>query len=58
MYVVIFFKEFPMDIKKNDVINIDITDISSDGNGVGKKDGFAIFVPMTDIGDNIDAMKR
>ncbi len=43
-----------MDIKKNDVINIDITDISSDGNGVGKKDGFAIFVPMTDIGDNID----
>ncbi len=43
-----------MDIKKNDVINIDITDISSDGNGVGKKDGFAIFVPMTDIGDNVD----
>ena len=43
-----------MDIKKNDIINIDITDISSDGNGVGKKDGFAVFVPMTDIGDNVD----
>ena len=43
-----------MDIKKNDIVNIDITDISSDGNGVGKKDGFAVFVPMTDIGDNVD----
>lgn len=43
-----------MDIKKNDIINIDITDISSDGNGVGNKDGFAVFVPMTDIGDNVD----
>lgn len=43
-----------MDIKKNDIINIDITNISSDGNGVGKKDGFAVFVPMTDVGDNVD----
>lgn len=43
-----------MDIKKNDIINIDITDISSDGNGVGKKDGFAVFVPITDVGDNVD----
>ncbi len=43
-----------MNIKKNDIVNIDITGISSDGNGVGKVDGFAIFVPMTDIGDNVD----
>ena len=43
-----------MDIKKNDIINIDITAISSDGNGIGKLDGFAVFVPMTDIGDNVD----
>ncbi len=43
-----------MNIKKNDIINIDITGISSDGNGVGKFDGFAVFVPMTDVGDNVD----
>lgn len=43
-----------MNIKKNDIINIDITGISSDGNGVGKFDGFTVFVPMTDVGDNVD----
>ena len=43
-----------MNIKKNDIVNIDITAISSDGNGIGKADGFAVFVPMTDIGDNVD----
>ena len=43
-----------MNIKKNDIVNIDITAISSDGNGIGKIDGFAIFVPLTDIGDNVD----
>lgn len=43
-----------MNIKKNDIVNIDISAISSDGNGIGKIDGFAIFVPMTDIGDNVD----
>ena len=47
-------KEMPMNIKKNDIINIDITGISSDGNGVGRFDGFAVFVPMTDVGDNVD----
>ena len=43
-----------MSINKNDIVNIEITNISSDGNGVGKIDGFAVFVPMTDIGDNVD----
>lgn len=43
-----------MNIKKNDIVNIDITAISSDGNGIGKIDGFAVFVPLTDIGDNVD----
>jgi len=38
-------------IKKNDIITLEITDISSDGNGVGKYENIAIFVPMTAVGD-------
>ena len=38
-------------IKKNDIINLEITDISSDGNGVGKYENIAVFVPMTAVGD-------
>lgn len=38
-------------VEKNKRYIIEITDISSDGNGVGTVDGFAVFVPMTAIGD-------
>ncbi len=38
-------------IKKNDIITLEITDISSDGNGVGRYNNIAVFVPMTAIGD-------
>lgn len=38
-------------IKKNDIITLEICDISSDGNGVGKHENMAIFVPMTAVGD-------
>ena len=38
-------------IKKNDIITLEITDISSDGNGVGKHENMAVFVPMTAVGD-------
>lgn len=38
-------------INKNDIITLEITDISSDGNGVGKHDNMAVFVPMTAVGD-------
>lgn len=38
-------------IKKNDIITLEISDISSDGNGVGKYDGLAVFVPMSAVGD-------
>ncbi len=38
-------------IKKNEHYNIKITGVSSDGNGVGKIDGFTVFVPMTVTGD-------
>ncbi|MGN0182249.1 MAG: 23S rRNA (uracil(1939)-C(5))-methyltransferase RlmD [Candidatus Ornithomonoglobus sp.] len=42
-------------IDTNKRYNIEIKDISSDGNGVGTVDGFAVFVPMTAAGDVIEA---
>lgn len=42
-------------VKKNDLIELYIEDLLPDGNGVGKKDGFVIFVPRTCIGDRIVA---
>lgn len=42
-------------MKKNDVIELEIIDISSDGSGIGKCDGMAIFVPMSAVGDRINA---
>ncbi|MBE6878447.1 MAG: 23S rRNA (uracil(1939)-C(5))-methyltransferase RlmD [Ruminococcaceae bacterium] len=46
-------------IKKNDIITLEITDISSDGNGVGKYENIAVFVPMTAVGDvcNVKILK-
>lgn len=39
-------------LEKNQTITLEITDISSDGNGVSKSpDGMAVFVPMSAIGD-------
>ena len=38
-------------VEKNKRYQIEITDVSSDGNGIGAIDGFAVFVPMTAKGD-------
>lgn len=38
-------------MKKNDIIEILITDISNQGSGVGRYDGITVFVPETAIGD-------
>ena len=43
-------------VEKNKHYIIEITDISSDGNGVGAVDGFAVFVPMTAAGDVCDVL--
>ncbi|WMJ23133.1 23S rRNA (uracil(1939)-C(5))-methyltransferase RlmD [Paludicola sp. MB14-C6] len=40
-----------MNIVKNECYEIEITSVTSEGNGVGKIDGFALFVPETAIGD-------
>ena len=33
-----------MDYKKNDIVIVTIEDIGSDGEGIGKVDGFTLFV--------------
>ncbi len=40
-----------MEYKKNDMITVEIQDISSEGEGIGKADGFPFFIKDTVIGD-------
>ena len=44
-----------MELKKNDRINLKIESCSSNGSGVGRNNGMAIFVPATAVGDEITA---
>ena len=37
--------------KKNDIVTIEITDMGVDGEGIGKVDGFTLFVKDALIGD-------
>ena len=41
-------------MKKNDIITVKITDLLSDGNGVGHVDGLAVFVPLCAINDLLE----
>ncbi len=41
-------------MKKNDIVNLKIESISNEGNGVGRHEGMAVFVPFTAIGDEIN----
>ena len=41
-------------LKKNDIIRLEITDITNEGNGVGRYEGIAVFVPAVAVGDIID----
>ncbi|MBR3921313.1 MAG: TRAM domain-containing protein, partial [Oscillospiraceae bacterium] len=38
---------------KNDITELNITDITDEGNGVGKADGIAVFVPFSAVGDKL-----
>ncbi|NCC07996.1 MAG: 23S rRNA (uracil(1939)-C(5))-methyltransferase RlmD [Clostridia bacterium] len=40
-----------MPLIKNDIIDLEITSLSNDGNGVGRSGGMAVFVPFTAVGD-------
>ena len=44
-----------MELKKNDVFRVEITDISDDGSGIGKTDGFTWFVKDAVMGDTVEA---
>jgi len=41
-------------LSKNQIVQLTITDITAEGNGVGRYDNTVIFVPMTAIGDIIN----
>ncbi len=41
-------------MKKNDIVKLKIDSITNEGNGVGRYEGMAVFVPFTAIGDEID----
>ena len=40
-----------MELQKNDLVTVKIEDMSHDGEGVGKLEGFPLFVKDTVIGD-------
>ena len=40
-------------MKKNDIIPLKITAMSSEGSGIGRYEGLAVFVPQTAIGDEL-----
>lgn len=40
-------------MKKNDIIELEIIDLTNEGSGVGRYDGMAVFVPKTAAGDII-----
>ena len=42
-------------MKKDDIVTLTIEDISSEGLGVGRSDGIALFVKDTVIGDVVEA---
>ncbi|MBE6809543.1 MAG: 23S rRNA (uracil(1939)-C(5))-methyltransferase RlmD [Ruminococcaceae bacterium] len=42
-------------MRKNDTIELEITDITHEGSGVGRYEGMAVFVPLTAVGDVIKA---
>ena len=44
-----------MEFKKNDYVTVTIEDIGSDGEGIGKVEGFTLFIKDAVIGDTVEA---
>ncbi|MCR5719012.1 MAG: 23S rRNA (uracil(1939)-C(5))-methyltransferase RlmD [Lachnospiraceae bacterium] len=44
-----------MEFKKNDIIRVTVEDVTADGEGIGKVDGFALFIKDTIPGDVVTA---
>lgn len=50
--VILYLKNKTM-IKKNDIIELEITDYTDKGFGIGRYEGIAVFVPLSAIGDKL-----
>lgn len=44
-----------MEYKKNDIVTVTIEDIGNDGEGIGKLEGYTLFVKDAVIGDTVEA---
>ena len=44
-----------MEYKKNDVVRVTIEDIGTEGEGIGKIDGFTLFIKDAVVGDEVEA---
>lgn len=44
-----------MEFRKNDIVTVTIEDIGSEGEGIGKADGFTLFVKDAVVGDTVEA---
>ena len=42
-----------MDLKKNDICVVQITDMNHDGEGIGKLDGCPLFIKDAIVGDTV-----
>ena len=42
-------------VRKNQSVTLEITGQTAEGNGVGRYEGFAVFVPQTAVGDTVQA---
>ncbi|MBE6666588.1 MAG: 23S rRNA (uracil(1939)-C(5))-methyltransferase RlmD, partial [Ruminococcaceae bacterium] len=42
-------------LKKNDLLTLTVTDLTNEGMGVAKHDGYVLFIPKTAVGDVIEA---
>lgn len=48
-------KDITAPVRKDDLVTVSIIDISEDGEGIGKVDGFALFIKDTVPGDEVTA---
>ena len=44
-----------MEYNKNDIVTVTIEDIGTEGEGIGKIDGFTLFVKDAIVGDKVEA---
>ena len=45
-------------MKKNDVVTVEVTDIGIGGEGIGKVDGYTLFIKDAVIGDTVEVKVR